>query len=358
VGHRATLAGDAPRRQRRVVASAAWRYRRRVPLVWSVVLALPLFLASTVVFDVVHWALHRMLRARAGWLRALAWPHSVHPRWLDRQLSTRWEYQRLNIWCHIVPEYLTQIAFSALCLTVLPAGPVMATVVLQTVVFLLILRERGLDLNHRAIAVLDAYPPAIYCPPAYHALHHVHPDAHMSAYLKVVDWLAGTGAQIAGRRYAVAGETPLGRALAAALDAAGALATDADAAEMLIVAEPRLDRGALIEAYLDVAQSRQVPPEVWAVQERVDDGLARHYYRDVRVVYRALVVPDVAQLDDAAARRVAGRVLRAVQRGFNFVPARSGPLGLAELWRFRRTVPLRPASARAVRHRAELRAAA
>jgi len=335
-----------------------------VSAVWSVVLALPLFLASTVAFDLVHLALHRMLRARAGWLRALAWPHGVHHRWLDSRLESRWEWQRLNVWCHLVPEYLTQLGFSALCLAVLPAGPVAATVVFQTVVFLLILRERGLDLNHRAVAVLDAYPPALYCPPAYHALHHVHPDAHMSAYLKLVDWVCGCGAQIAGRRIAVTGsETALGRALVDALDAAGARVTrvgdatvaDVAAPDVLVIADPRLDHAALVEAFIDVTRRRQLPPEVWAVQTAVADAVARRYYRDVRVIHRALVVPDADRLDDAGARRAARRLLRAVRRGFNFVPSRPGPRGLVELWRFRATSSPR---ATAARHRAELLPAA
>jgi hypothetical protein len=318
-----------------------------VSVVWSVVLALPLFLASTFAFDLVHLALHRLLRARAGWLRAIAWPHAVHHRWLDRTLTTRWEYQRLNVWCHIVPEYLTQLAFSGLCLAVLPAGPVVATIALQTVVFLLILRERGLDLNHRAIAVLDAYPPAVYCPPTYHALHHVHPDAHMSAYLKVVDWLFACGAQVAGRRVAIAGgDTPLGRALAAALEREGAILADG-APDVLVIADPRLDRVALVESYVDATRARQLPPEVWAVQLDACDPGARHYYRDVRLIYRALVVPD----GDVRAERL----LRGVRRGFNFVPARANVVGgLVELWRFRRTPPAPPPGAGRVRHRSEL----
>lgn len=302
---------------------------------WSVVLALPLFLASTLAFDLVHLVLHALLRSRLAWLRALAWPHAVHHRWLDATLTTRWEFQRRNVWCHIVPEYLTQLAFSALCLTVLPTGAVVATAVLQTVVFLLILRARGLDVNHRAVAVLDAYPPAIYCPPAYHALHHVHPDAHMSAYLKVVDWLFLRGTQIAGRRIAIAGgETALGGALASSLTAIGAVRVDASP-DVLLIADPRLDRIALTESFIDATRGRQMPPEVWAVQRDPRDRVARHYYRDVRVVYRALVVPeDGADADDRARR-----LLRGVRRGFNFVPARPGLGGLVELWRFRRTPP-------------------
>ena len=70
---------------------------------------------------------------------------------------------------------------------------------LQTGVFAFLLSHRGLDVNHRPVEILDAYRPGLLTPPAYHALHHVHPDAYYSAYTKAVDWLLGSAAQLRGR---------------------------------------------------------------------------------------------------------------------------------------------------------------
>ena len=78
----------------------------------SLVLGALLWVLGTVVFDTVHWILHGMLRSRWALLRALAWPHAVHHQWIDRELRVVWENQRRNVFCHIVPEFLTQLAFS------------------------------------------------------------------------------------------------------------------------------------------------------------------------------------------------------------------------------------------------------
>ena len=151
----------------------------------SVVAGFALWIAGVHFFDGVHFTLHGMMGSRWHWLRALAAPHVMHHRWLDRQLETRWEYQRRNIWGHIVLEYATQLVFSALLLTILPALVVGVGVLLQTLLFAYILSFRGLDIAHRATPILDAYQPSFLAFPAYHALHHVYPDAHFSAYSKL-----------------------------------------------------------------------------------------------------------------------------------------------------------------------------
>jgi hypothetical protein len=319
-----------------------------------------------VVFDAVHWLLHRMLRSRWRALRALAWPHGVHHQWLDAQLRIRWENQRRNVYCHLVPEYLTQLAFSAALLPLLPAGPVVACALLQTAIFIGLLSYRGLDINHRPIEILDAYRPSWVCPPAYHALHHVYPDAHFSAYTKLVDFLVGSAAWLPGRHYALTGaDTPLGRALASELERVGAAevrasSQPAEAAradlDVLVLCAPGPAEVDFVEALIAATRGRQLPPEVWAVHERADDATARHYVRDVRVSYRTLVVPGAADLGARAARRAARRILFLVRRGLHFVPGSCGAGALVQLLRFQRTRPLRPPGAGAGRSRAALAA--
>lgn len=187
-----------------------------MPLALEILLALVagpvLWLAGAIFFDFVHWILHRLLGSRWPLLRALAWPHAVHHQWIDASLEVRWENQTRNVWCHVVPEYLTQLAFTAVLWLLLPTSFAVVVLALQTLVFVAILRARGLDLNHRPIEWLDAYRPGFTTPPAYHALHHVYPDAHFSAYTKAIDWLVGGGTQIADRRFALTGaDTAFGR---------------------------------------------------------------------------------------------------------------------------------------------------
>src|SRR5262245_55275119 len=194
----------------------------RADLLVTIAESLFLWVAGTVVFDGTHWLLHLFLRSRSPLLRLLAWPHGVHHRFLDAQLAIRPEYRRRNVWCHLVPEYLTQLAWSAAMLAWLPLAVVLGCAIWQTSLFALVLGFRGLDPNHRPVEILDAYRPSVLCSPAYHALHHVYPDAYWSAYTKVVDWIVGGGTCLAHRRFALAGgETPYGQALLATLAFAG-----------------------------------------------------------------------------------------------------------------------------------------
>lgn len=320
-----------------------------------------LWVGGTVVFDGVHWLLHRMLRSRLAPVRALAWPHAIHHRWLDRELRIHPDLQGANVVCHLIPEFLTQLAYSGLLLLVLPVGPVAVCIALQTLAFGYVISQRGLDINHRPVEILDAYVPSFVCPPPYHALHHVFPDAYYSAYTKLVDQVVGGAAWLAGRRYALLGaDTPFGKALGDALAAAGAaemrpIERPGDAArsdlDVLLLCDAAAEPTPFVEAFVAATVDRLLPPEVWLLRACPDDPTARHYVRDVRVACRVLYVPGVASLDAGAARHAVGRALSRVRRGLHFVPV----CGLAEAgrgWRrFRRTRPRRPAAAPAARSR-------
>ena len=268
-----------------------------------------LWLAGAIVFDFVHFVLHAMLRSRWRLLRALAWPHSVHHQWIDRRLEVRWENQTRNVWCHLIPEYGTQLAFSAALLLVLPVPFVAVLVMLQTAVFAWLLGQRGLDPNHRPIAVLDAYRPGFHTPPAYHALHHVYPDAYYSAYTKLVDWLVGGGAQLRGRRFALhPARSAFGDALREGLaregveEVEGLESLEAErlaGLDVLVLGDPASPHVPAVEAFARATRGRQLPPEVWAVHAGPDDPAARHYHRDVRVNYRTIVLrPGLLTPDD------------------------------------------------------------
>jgi hypothetical protein len=327
-----------------------------------------LWLAGAVCFDLVHYVLHRMLGSRSRVLRALAWPHSVHHAWIDRNLDVQWQLQRRNVWCHIVPEYGTQLAFTGALALLLPLPFVLVLAALQTAVFLGILRMRGLDPNHRPIAMLDAYRPGPWTPPAYHALHHVHPDAYFSAYTKAVDFVVRGAAWLPGRRFVLQRASgPFARALAAELRRQGvedleeAEPLDAAAlarADVLVLFEPGEGEAALLEAFVDATRTRKLPPEAWAVHARPDSAAARHYLGDVRLHYRTLVVPEAARLDARAAERAARRVVSRVRRGCHFVTTAPPLEELRERRLLRATAPARPDRARAVRHRSELLAPA
>ena len=324
--------------------------------------SLLLWVAGTIVFDAVHWLLHVLLQSRSRALRIVAWPHGVHHRFLDARLSIQSEYQGENTWCHLVPEYLTQLAWSAVMLAWLPRGMVLGCGLGQTLAFALLVSYRGRDPNHRPVEILDAYRPSVLCSPAYHALHHVYPDAYWSAYTKVIDWIVGGGTSLENRRFAlVGGETAFGRAIRAELVRAGIDAIRAvesgdvsalDELDVLILCDPAAPEVVWVESFIRATRARQIPPEVWAVHERPEDGLARHYHGDVRVIYRTLVLSGPEGIDVARAARVAIFLIR---RGAHYVPTRVAAGALGGYCRFRRTTPRPPVSFPAGQSRGQLR---
>jgi hypothetical protein len=171
-----------------------------------------------------------------------------------------------------------------------------------------------------------------------------------------------------GRRIAMLGaDSAFGRALRERLQAEstdsireleGPDSTVLEEIDVLVLCDPDLDRLEAVERFIRGTRQRQLPPEVWAVQREAADGLARHYYRDLRVTYRALHVAPDALDDPTRARRAARTALFCIRRGFNYVPT-------AQLWRapgdflrFRRTVPQRPPQADGRQRRLELARAA
>jgi hypothetical protein len=307
--------------------------------------AVALLLASTVAFDVVHASLHRAMRSRHAPLRALGGLHAWHHRFADRNLDVHPEYVGANLRWHVIPEYLTQVAFTLALLLVVPARFALGALALQTLVFALILRARGMDINHEPIASLRAYRPSWFCLPEYHALHHAWPDAYFSSWIKTLDHLLGTGAQLAGRPFALTASwaaTPLGAALRSELAAAGvarietleepgapaeeiAVRDRLRALDVLVVGADG-EGAAWIERFAAAASGRKLPPEAWAVAASPGPPsggarATRRFWKDPRVIYRHLVVSERALGEEGVARAAARRAVRGVRRGFHLVPA-------------------------------------
>ena len=323
-----------------------------IPTLLALLLVPLLWLAGAILFDGVHWALHVMQRSRLALLQSVARPHEVHHEWIDRNLVTNLDRQSANIWCHIVPEYLTQLFFTALVAWVLPLAFALVLFVLQTAVFLGILHFRGLDLNHRPTARIDAHPAGWRTPPSYHLLHHAWPNAYFSSYTKLVDRLVGGGAEIAERRYRFQGPAhALGTALRREVEALGGTEVeDAEEADVLVLLDEAAPLDEPVESFLTATRERQLPPEVWALRPSRNDAKARHYRDDVRVCFRTLWTGDESPVDP---QRAARRALFWVRRDAHFV-ALQERFGWGAMRRFLRTEPEAPRGAERVRHRLEL----
>ena len=306
-------------------------------LLWSV---------GTIFFDLVHWILHALLRSRWRFFRSLAWPHTVHHRWLDHRLVIHGELQSRNIVCHLVPEYLTQATFCAAALFILPRNVVGGCFALQTAVFIGLLTCRGRDVNHRPIETLAAHRPCVFALPAYHALHHVHPDSYFSAYCKLVDLIVGGGCTLAGRRvYLFGGPQAVCEELSVAVRRRRADAVDANVHQWIdehgdedvLVLLPAAPPGsAAVERFLAARVTCQLPPEVWDLRATVDAAAIRFYQGDPRVIYRHAPPPRLN--DSARCEAFARRSVFWFTRGLHFVPA-TWKRAPAEWWCFRRTAP-------------------
>jgi hypothetical protein len=291
-------------------------------------------LAATVVFDVVHVTLHRLQEARAPWLRAVGAWHGVHHRFLGPNLRVDEGLIRANLRWHVLPEYATHVVVTTALLLVVPPGAIAVALTIETVVVVLILRDRGLDVNHRPRGRVPAYRPSVVCVPAYHALHHVRPAAFYSSWIKLLDMALGTTLALGGRSAVVVGagddlvaamagvlaaetggEVPVAQADAASVEAA------AETAELLVLVPPEgagtdaLSRW--IEGAIVATSARLVPIEVWAVLPAatafVADG--RGYVDDERVIYRHVIVPRPGPVDpEAVARRIVRRARRGAHR--------------------------------------------
>ncbi len=238
-------------------------------VVWPVAVVAVL-LVSTVVFDGVHWTLHRFADSRWSGLRRLGGLHATHHAFLDRELRVHPELIGANIRRHVIPEYLTQAGVSAVLLWLLPVSVVAGAFALQTGVFLWILSDRGLDINHRGQEKLAAHRPSVFCLPEYHALHHVHPSSHYSSWIKLLDWLLGTGTQLAGRPAAWVGPPGgLAEQLVAALERRGTRPTSGSLleADILVVDGDAATAADLADAerFAAGAPKRRLPPELWWV---------------------------------------------------------------------------------------------
>jgi hypothetical protein len=236
-----------------------------------------LFLTSTIAFDILHWLLHKAHGSRFAALRWAGGLHRTHHDFLDRDLRVHHDRVEANIRRHVIPEFLTQAAFAAgllgfvLVVPVLPWTVVAGVFAIQVSVFVLILRARGIDINHRGHEKLDAFRDTFFCMPEYHALHHRHPDAHFSSWIKVLDYALGSGLELRGRRVAFVGEMR-GAAvrLRSELTRAGAHLVESgltgeEASEVLVVTgDPEIGstRDAL-SGFIGAAEAARFPSEIW-----------------------------------------------------------------------------------------------
>lgn len=360
-------------------------------MVWDVLIFLlqagVAFIVSTALFDALHWLLHRWEKSPNPLLRKFSSWHWVHHKFLGLDMQINPAYARLNIWLHILPEYLTSMIGTALFLLVFPWPPILAVAILRTIMLVMTLREEGLDYNHMSMDRVGGKQNLLWVNNNYHAMHHVYPHNFFSSFANVFDLVAGTGCQIEGRRFLITGASgAFGGALAKALEKRGAIVETAksgvdfsagsyeamkeklERADVLV-----LSHGAktddcwnanyvtfrdLIDMFTDLGKERLTPPEVWALGSEVefhgDMGLvelkdysaskrafaarARSYYRSNDLIYRHIVPSSFTSAmgkGAMSAETAAGIALFFIKRGFKYVPVTLTGLAVLNFFRFR-----------------------
>lgn len=345
------------------------------------------FVASTVLFDALHWTLHRWEGSSIPLLRRLSSWHWVHHKFLGVDMQINPAYARANIWFHILPEYLTSMAGTVIFLLVFPWPPIAAVAVLRTVMLVMTLREEGLDYNHMSMDRVGGQQNLLWVGDNYHAMHHVYPHNFFSSFANVFDLLAGTTCQIKGRRFLVTGASgAFGSAMVEKLTRAGAIVETAksgvdfsagdysairaklETADVLIMAHGAKTDDCwnanfvtfrdLTELFTEVGNTRLAPPEVWALGSEVefhgDMGMdelkaysaskrafaakALDFYRSDALIYRHIVPSSFTSAmgkGAMSASTAANITLFFVRRGFRYVPVTFTGLAVLNYFRFR-----------------------
>ncbi|MEO8756818.1 MAG: hypothetical protein ABI398_03550 [Devosia sp.] len=352
------------------------------------------FAVSTFIFDSVHWALHRWTKSRFRLLRTFATWHHVHHRFLDGKMQVHMDLAKTNFWAHLLPEFATSVAGTAIFYLFFNWIPVTAVVLLHVWNFAMNIKTEGMDGNHMSMDRVSGQQSLFKVNAAYHAMHHITPDNFYSSYLNVFDLLFGRSCTIRHRRFLITGASgALGSAMERRIESLGGIVETArhgadfapgdvermrskfERADVLILAHGAKTDGAwdanytsfveLSDLFIALGKDRLVPPEIWAAgseaeihgdmgqadlvdyaaSKRAFARRALSYYRSPDVLYRHIVPsaftsamgPGPMSADTAA--RIA---LFLIRRGFSYVPVTLTTLALWNYFRFVRQTPEAP----------------
>ena len=359
-------------------------------LLWAIQGAVA-FVVSTLLFDALHWLLHKWGRSKNRLLRRFARWHWVHHRFLDRKMRVHPELVWPNLIYHVLPEYLTALAGTLAFLLVFPWPPIAAVVLLRTWMLIQTIRDEGMDFNHMSMDRISGQQGLWWVNPSYHAMHHVHPNNFFSSFTNVFDLLFGTATQIDGRRFLITGAGgAFGGAMQARVERLGGIvetarhgvdftAGDYDRmrdklarADVLILSHGARSEGCwdanhrtfvdLADLFIAAGRSRLTPPEVWALGSEAelhgDMGMAElkdyaaskrafarralGYYRSGDVLYRHIVPSAFTSAmgpGPMSADMAAGIALFLIRRGFHYVPVTLTSLAWWNYFRFVRQKP-------------------
>lgn len=328
------------------------------------------FLIGTLVFDAVHYGFHLCIKSPL--LRKLGRPHFFHHRFYSSALQINQQWIKANLNNHVIPEYLIQMAGISCCFFFFHPLAIALAMLVQTYIFIEVCYYRGCDRHHVARKQLPPYRGGFFVSKNYHALHHVYPNSYFSSYIKLLDWILGTGHHLAGKRIAMTGASgALGRNMKRLLEKEGAIVTAfkfgvdytydnyeslrdtlAHTDILFLCHGSKLENAqqancasfvAIIELFKSVHKPTLVPLEIWGVGSEIEChpcfGIkklkpyasskrqyakhARQYFYDKKIQYRHLVhAAFTSRMGPGlmSAKVAAFMTLFFIKRGFKYVP--------------------------------------
>lgn len=175
-----------------------------------------LYLTGSLVFDTIHWLLHKWSKSQWKILRWLSYCHQFHHLYYNRSLKFNERYARHNSWIALPLEMLCKVFGSMagwllarhlmaddkhyISTAALPVA--CAFEIIRTLVVIAI---SGRDSNHIAFDTVPKDHNWLFVGPEYHALHHVYPERYMGSMVKVFDWVAGTAYSLRNKRVVLTG---------------------------------------------------------------------------------------------------------------------------------------------------------
>lgn len=345
-----------------------------------------IFLLSTALFDVLHYLLHRWQQSRIPLLRVFSSWHWVHHRFLNLEMQVDPSLRVKNLFFHVVPEFLTTIAGTLACALLFPLEAVIAVIVLRCGLFVVTVRQEGVDIHHMSMDRISGQQSLFWVGPDYHAMHHIYPNSFFSSFFNVFDLLMGKSCQIRGRRFLVTGASgALGSALVRRIERQGGIVETArhgidfrpgqpgllrdklERADVLVLAHGSKTEDCwnanfvtfteIIELFEEMGRTRLTPPEIWAVGSEAelhgDFGLAsmrdyaaskrafaaraRRYYASENLIYRH-IVPSAftSQMGRGPVPPgfAAAMALFLIKRNFRYVPVTVTTLAFWNYFRF------------------------
>jgi sterol desaturase/sphingolipid hydroxylase (fatty acid hydroxylase superfamily) len=184
------------------------------------------FLLGTIVFDFVHYFFHYCLKSKSYYLRMLGALHKSHHLFFSPALKIEDKWAQQNILHHVIIEYLVQVGVILSCAAFLDIHAVIIAALLQTMIFAIVCVREGRDPHHKPYDRLPASRGGMWVSAEYHAMHHAYPTGYFSSYIKVLDYVFGTGHHLKGKHIAMTGSSgALGSAMKKLLEKEGAQVT-------------------------------------------------------------------------------------------------------------------------------------